>query len=59
MRILELRKGALTDRELFEAINSIYNVSYTEFLKTLMKMELNGVIKVSTAKEGTLLIEAR
>ncbi len=57
LRILELKKGSTTDRELFEALNSMYDVSYPEFLKVLMKLELNGIIKVSTAKEGVLIVE--
>ena len=57
MRILMIKKGSLTDRELYEALTSIYDLSYPEFLKILMKMELNGAVKVSTAKDGLLIIE--
>ncbi|MGC9090801.1 MAG: hypothetical protein ACP5I2_03640 [Fervidicoccaceae archaeon] len=45
------------DKELYEAVSSATDLSYSDFLKTLMKLELNGLVKVSSIKEDQLLIE--
>lgn len=38
--------------DLFESLYEDFNISYSEFLKILLILELRGLIKVSTAKEG-------
>lgn len=57
LEMLKIKGGSTTDKELFESIKTVYDVSYHEFVKTLMKLELNGYVRVATAKEGTLIIE--
>jgi len=57
LELVEMKGGSLTDRELYESVRAVYDISYTEMLKALMKLELQGKLKVSTAKEGTLIVE--
>ncbi len=57
VEMLEMKGGSLLDRELYETVKLVYDISYSEFLKTLMKLELQGIIRVSTAGEGRLTIE--
>ncbi|MGB9725760.1 MAG: hypothetical protein ACP5LZ_05560 [Fervidicoccaceae archaeon] len=56
-RILLIKGGSMMDKELYEAVSSATDLSYSDFLKTLMKLELNGLVKVSSIKEDQLLIE--
>ncbi|WP_148683508.1 hypothetical protein [Fervidicoccus fontis] len=56
-RVLQLKNGISTDKELYEAVNNAAEVSYSEFLKTIMKMELYGLLKTSLIKEDVLSIE--
>lgn len=57
LAILELKGGTLTDREVYEAVRSVHDVSYAELLKALMKLELNGKVRVYSVKEGSLIVE--
>lgn len=56
-RILFLKGGSIMDKELYEAVSSATDLSYSEFLRTIMKLELNGLIRVSSIKEDQLLVE--
>ncbi|MEM3254423.1 MAG: hypothetical protein QW765_05070 [Fervidicoccaceae archaeon] len=56
-RMLNLKGGSIIDRELYEAVSAATELSYPEFLKVLMKLELNGLIRVSSIKEDQLLVE--
>jgi len=55
--LLKLKGGTVTDEELYDSVKAVYDVCYDEFIKVLMKLELNGYIKVATAREGTLIVE--
>lgn len=57
IEMLKIKGGSVTDKELYDSVKSAYEVSYQEFIKTLMKLEINGYIRVATAKEGSLIIE--
>lgn len=57
LELLKIKGGSATDKELYEGLKTVYESSYSEFLKTLMKLELNGYLRVGTAKEGTLIVE--
>ncbi len=48
---LKRRGGTAKDIDLFEAIRSEHDVSYSEFLKALMTLEMRGIISVSTMRE--------
>jgi len=56
-RVLILKGGTVIDKDLYEAVSGATDLSYSEFLKTLMKLELNGLVKVSSIKEDQLLVE--
>lgn len=57
LELLRLKGGTATDKDLYESVKTVYDVSYQEFIKTLMKLEINGYVRVGTAKEGSLIIE--
>ncbi len=59
INMLELKGGSLTDRELYEAVRMSINIGYPDFIKALMKLELNNIVKVSTSREGMLIVELR
>jgi transcription initiation factor IIE alpha subunit len=57
VEILE-RKGSFTDVELLEALKSIYkDLSINELNKTLMRMEITGLISVSSLTKGRRLVQ--
>jgi len=54
------KKGSMTDEELLEAVKMFYRDADADDLnKTLMKMEISGMITVSTLMRGKRLIELR
>lgn len=56
IEILE-KKGSLTDAELLEALKTIYkDLSINELNKTLMRMEISGLISVSSLTKGRRLV---
>jgi len=48
---LERRGGRARDSELYEAIGGRTNVTFAEFLKALMKLEMQGLVEVIMVKE--------
>lgn len=55
----ELRKsGAVTDKELYRAVKSAYGVeiSFSEFNKALMVLELRGLIAVEPLRKGLRMV---
>ncbi|MBS7634723.1 MAG: hypothetical protein QXR06_03315 [Candidatus Bathyarchaeia archaeon] len=57
IEILE-KKGSLTDAELLEALKSVYkDLSINELNKTLMRMEITGLISVSSLTKGRRLVQ--
>jgi transcription initiation factor IIE alpha subunit len=57
VEILE-KKGSLTDVDLLEALKSIYkDLSINELNKTLMRMEITGLISVSSLTKGRRLVQ--
>lgn len=59
VEILE-KKGSLTDVELLEALKSssaYKDLSFSELNKTLMRMEIAGVIYVSSLTKGRRLVQ--
>ena len=58
--IVELleRKGPMTDLELYDLVRmSNETVGYSDFNKTLMRMEIGGKIYVSTLTKGKRRVE--
>lgn len=52
------RKGPLTDDELLrEMRNSKEDLSFRELNRILMKLELNGLVRVSRQTKGKRLVE--
>jgi NOL1/NOP2/fmu family ribosome biogenesis protein len=52
------RKGPMTDLELFDLVKGTHEgVGFSELNKTLMKMEIEGSIHVSTQTKGKRRIE--
>jgi len=57
VEILE-RKGPLTDEELYDFLKESYeDMGFGSFNKTLMKMEIEGKIYVSTLARGKRRVE--
>jgi len=63
MIIIEIlkRKGSLTDVDLLETLKSSFSLyrdlSFNELNKTLMKMEITGLISVSSLTKGRRLVQ--
>lgn len=54
---LHRRGGTAKDKDIYELIRSEFDLSYMEFLKALMVLELRGFIKVSLLKDDIRWIE--
>lgn len=60
MEILYKKGGALTDIELYKALEKEYGMlSYRELNKTLMRLEVNGIIQVSHLTKNKKRVELR
>jgi len=60
MTIVEIleKKGPLTDLELFDALKESYDdIGFGDVNRTLMEMEINGKIHVSTLARGKRRVE--
>ena len=53
-----LRKygGTARDEEIYEALKKMFDMSYSEFQRKLMVLEIKGYISVSTRKDGGKII---
>jgi len=52
------KKGSMNDMELFEAVRVFYkDVGFNDVNKTLMKMELSGLVSVSSLTKGKRLVQ--
>jgi len=57
IEILE-KKGSLSDVELFEALKAFYkDIGFDELSTTLMRMEVTGLVTVSSLTRGKRLVE--
>ncbi len=56
VELIKLRNGTVRDRELYEMVKQIQDISYSEFLKALLTLEIRGIISVSLQKENVRII---
>ncbi|ABM81192.1 hypothetical protein [Hyperthermus butylicus] len=54
---LERRGGNAKDIELYRAIRDKFDVTFSEFLRALMKLEMQGIIYVNVLKENLRNVE--
>jgi len=54
---LERRGGTAKDTDLYRVLRSKLDVTYAEFLRELMKLEMQGVVYVSVLKENMRNVE--
>ncbi len=57
LRILEIKGGLVKDKELYEAVRRTYDISFSQFLKTLLMLEIQGLVIVRQLKENVRIIE--
>lgn len=48
--------GTMKDRDLYEILRRKYDISYSEFIKYLMVLEVRGFLTVAMPKEDTRVI---
>ena len=59
IEILE-EKGSITDAELFEVLKAFYKeIGFDDLNKTLMRMEVTGLISVSSLAKNRRLVQLR
>lgn len=52
--LIKRRGGTVKDTEVYKTLKAMINdLTFKEFLSTLMKLELHGVIRVSRMMRGT------
>ena len=56
VELIRLRSGTIRDRELYEMVKQIQDISYHEFLKALLVLEVRGIISVSLQRENVRII---
>ena len=57
IRELLERKGPMTDVDLFDMVKATHEVGFSELNKTLLRMEIEGTLFVSTATKGKRRVE--
>ncbi|MCW4021843.1 MAG: hypothetical protein ACOWW1_08765 [archaeon] len=57
IRELLERKGPMTDVDLFDLVKATHEVGFSELNKTLLRMEIEGVLYVSTSTKGKRRVE--
>ncbi len=54
---LERRGGSAKDVDLYKALRSKFELTFAEFLRELMKLEMQGIVYVSVLKENMRNVE--
>ncbi len=54
---LERRGGSAKDVDLYKALRSKFDITFAEFLRELMRLEMQGVVYVSVLKENLRNVE--
>ena len=57
IEILEERGGIIKDKELFELLKEETDISFADFLKALLDLEVRGLIRVQLASEDLRIVE--
>lgn len=56
LEILNNSGGTIKDRDLYEMLRRKYDITYSDFLRYLMVMEIRGFIVVAMPKEDSRVI---
>jgi hypothetical protein len=55
-----IEKGSMTDSDLFEALKAFYKeIGFDDLNKTLMEMEITGLISVSSLTKDRRLVQLK
>lgn len=54
---LERRRGSMEDRELYEELSRTLGLSYVDFMKLLMKLEVSGLVRVYRLSRDRFRVE--
>lgn len=54
--ILNNNGGTMKDKDLYEILRRKYEITYSDFLKYLMVLEIRGLMTVSTSKEDIRVV---
>jgi hypothetical protein len=55
-----VEKGSMTDADLFEALKAFYkDIGFDDLNKTLMEMEITGLISVSSLTKDRRLVQLK
>lgn len=58
VELLDKNQGALTDTELYKALRDLYeDINYEALNKSLMKLEIEGIIQVTSLTKAKKRIE--
>lgn len=58
VELLTKNPGGLTDREIYEKLKEQYEeLSFNQLMKTLLKLEINGIVRVTRYQKDTLKVE--
>ena len=58
LEVLKKRNAPITDEDLYSEVKKSvnYEISYSDFLKALMKLEIRGLITVTLIRENVRMI---
>ena len=56
LEIVIANGGTVKDRELYEILRKRYEISYPDFLRYIMMLEIRGYVTVSSTKEDVRVI---
>jgi len=56
LNLLSINGDTMKDKDLFEVLRKKYDITYSEFLRYLMILEVRGFITVSMPKEDVRVI---
>jgi len=56
LNLLSVNGDTMKDKDLFEVLKKKYDITYSEFLRYLMVLEVRGFITVSMPKEDVRVI---
>ena len=59
LKILEYlrEKVKVVDKELYEMLSKQFDISYSQFLTTIMQLEIEGFVVVSEGKDYTIMLK--